>query len=1018
MPFAIGAGSTAGTGFGVDVPPQEGEGADFGLTIQFESNGTPLGASDATIVDFGAGITATRAGNKVSVSADAISIQFESNDTPLGGTDATTLNFGDGLAATRAGDQINLSVPTTSDAELIPGIVADGTTPNTAAITAALGLGGSFFTGNKVRARFPQGGVIVSDTFFLHPSVNLPEDARGAQVLAPIDNLSPNPSGIDEDEAFIILGRTTPVTSATLAWQSTIRGINIDARGSVQSGTHHGILVPNPDPSKSPYGDPTYTTNKDYTSPQLENLDIIGWPGSGISIQAGNGRFHGHSVRALNNGIHGFDLGGNDVVMSGHWAAGGNDGWGIKLGKTTGFYAWGGNLWSNPDTRGLTGGALWIAEKNYFVIGGTEFNDWFRADGGDNYDAGGTLGLNIFHPHAVNFISDGVLLATSGSDGSEQSNGRVIEYTSFNLMWNHSMRTDRIGTAKTISNVNTSTNTLTANNHGHSNGDIVYVVTQDAASVMPGGISPSRGYFVVGATSNTFQVSTTLGGGAVDITTTGSGNLSVCTIPTQGNFGGDLSGLRGTAPPVLFDFSINGHTNAAVNWCEAFSTVVDSKPWTSLSQTASSVDGTTVNGNTVLRINCTAHGARTNHRLGFYTTGDAPGGLTTATQEYYVYLLDNNSFALSLDPITNSAPVLLLFSTAGTGALTFYNLSTRPMKQDHSNVVNYLHMDARWGLTRIGAMGPSVFGFHGHVLLGINEDDDLNPDYNLEIGDRSAGRAALYGFTEFQNGVRYRDDAFIANGTVDGNHKDIAPGEPFHFFNTSGGGGIAAYTVNLPVDNDASYEWFIVFTGTAIASLSWGVVGQSGTTGTISGTAVVAPSSCPGDMIVRGVYRRDTNRHFILSVATGSTGMPSGRIDGTGVETGTIGERQRTFVQSTSPVALASGVDTTVGSLTLAPGTWDVQIAPGFIAAGAPVVDNYQWGISTVTNVINATKDERYGARQFSSLVANSIFGTERASLSVNISVTTTYYMVQNCVYAGSGTTVSGYGTILATRRG
>ena len=81
------------------------------------------------------------------------------------------------------------------------------------------------------------------------------------------------------------------------------------------------------------------------------------------------------------------------------------------------------------------------------------------------------------------------------------------------------------------SSVNISTNTLTTNGpHGLTNGtQVVFDVIE--SGTLPAGLNREQIYYVVGATSTTLQVSTTLGGGAVDITALGSGSFSFSNIP-------------------------------------------------------------------------------------------------------------------------------------------------------------------------------------------------------------------------------------------------------------------------------------------------------------------------------------------------------------------------------------------------------------------------------------------------------------------------------------------------------
>jgi hypothetical protein len=82
----------------------------------------------------------------------------------------------------------------------------------------------------------------------------------------------------------------------------------------------------------------------------------------------------------------------------------------------------------------------------------------------------------------------------------------------------------QVGTI-TPANVNVATDTITANAHGLANGDFVFFQTTFAfGSILPAPLLAGLLYRVISATANTFQVSTQLGGVAVDLTTTGSGS--------------------------------------------------------------------------------------------------------------------------------------------------------------------------------------------------------------------------------------------------------------------------------------------------------------------------------------------------------------------------------------------------------------------------------------------------------------------------------------------------------------
>jgi hypothetical protein len=64
-----------------------------------------------------------------------------------------------------------------------------------------------------------------------------------------------------------------------------------------------------------------------------------------------------------------------------------------------------------------------------------------------------------------------------------------------------------------------STDTFTSYAHGLANADRVILLAVDSSGTMPAALNSTTVYFVVGSATNTFQVSTTSGGAAVDAAT-------------------------------------------------------------------------------------------------------------------------------------------------------------------------------------------------------------------------------------------------------------------------------------------------------------------------------------------------------------------------------------------------------------------------------------------------------------------------------------------------------------------
>lgn len=971
MAFGVTADPGFSVGFGIDVPPQDGDGVNFGLTLQFQSNGVNLGAPNATTLDFGSGIIATRGlsgdPNKISVSA-------------VGGGG--------------------------SDAESIPGTVSNGVTDNFAAVSGALGLTGSYFAASKPRAKISNTGpLLISGIFDIHPSISLPNDARGIVVLIPGNNL-PAVNADGAEAAFIRVPRRSPSSGNNLAFSPIWRGFNIDARGTTQTNLVHGVRIPNPDITENPLdGDPTFTGNKDYVAGEYYNMDIVGFPGSGMNFESSNGRLHLHSVRALNNGLHGFDMAGNDIVLSGHSAAGGNALSGFKVGQASGFLAVTTNVWSDTLNRSPTTQAMWINQRKLFTMTTSEFNDWNRFDGNTVGSRGGVWGLNVYGPFNEIFTSDGVALDGGTGDLRLQFFNGVTGYQSLDFIYNKYSRStatnkaaqpggpfgswmniggDLDGAAgtsflgfidasnnamiNTIDSVNSGPNikpwtgpqatftitiaspgVATSTAHGLSDG---YRLALTTTGALPTGLKTGVTYFVVNSTANTFQLSNLPGGTAINTSGSQSGVHTwglLDSLPYNTRGGGQINHI------IQNSFSCETRIGAMG---PRHSSILIGLPPTDFAQQTGTTGTFTVSGNTATAV---ASRLLPNDPIVLTTTGTLPTGLSTGVQ-YWAINTSVDTFQFSTTP---GGPAVTL-SSAGTGTHTFYS----------------------WRRT-----------------------------YAIEMGDRSQPsnigyRHAMYGTWEMDQALTYRDNAFTGTTTVDGGSRTVRSTDAYQFFTTAGGG-IATYTINLPTDLTNTHEIELVFVGGPIAAITWGVTG---------GGAIAAPapptSTGVGTGSITMRYRRSTNTWRCKSAVFGDFPAILGRTDGNGAALGTLGERVRTFTSVASAIAMTSGAPITIssGSITLTPGVWQIYATFGFSATGSPVVTALQWAISTATNTLPGTKDEAYGTRQFASLTATSIFAVETAYKSGPLAATTTFYPVAQVDFTGGGATVSGYSSIWAIR--
>jgi hypothetical protein len=462
------------------------------------------------------------------------------------------------------------------------------------AFEAKVGPEGTVFANDGIRVRFPKEGRYRFDRFVdLHPSISVKMDARGGILVVPLKDL-PATTQDGAPAALFRVVRRTPDSAKNLAWAPTYSGFNIDFRGAHQTWPIHGVRIPCPIPSINQIDpDPQYQTNKDYVAGRLESVDIIGASGTGYLVEPGNGRFDVDSGRALNCGLNGFELLGNDVVMYGHWGAGGCGQWSVKVGQAAGFLATTGNIWGNPPARSLTCGAMYINQRQSFAVGLNVINDWVRLDGGPNAARGGVVALNSMATHEENFVADGLALDTTagGTDPRLQAFFGVASYKSANFICNSYLRTTpttfpswmnvggdlsgKSGTAfqnfldvssnamvNAIDTINSAPDVrpwtgnqadftvdvgspavLSSQGHGLRVG---YRVALTTTGTLPKGLDTGVAYYVVAADSNSFQLASTPGGEPVATSGNQSGrhtwgNLS--TLPYATRSGGQVNYL-------------------------------------------------------------------------------------------------------------------------------------------------------------------------------------------------------------------------------------------------------------------------------------------------------------------------------------------------------------------------------------------------------------------------------------------------------------------------------------------
>lgn len=680
------------------------------------------------------------------------------------------------------------------------------------------------------------------------------------------------PAPLDEDTVYYVVGATTD----TFQLAATLGGAAIDiTTAGTQSGIGQlvwstrvsGFRVPQSQPGSNPNDcDKDFDTRKVYTAGNFQHMDVVGTSGSGYNGEAGSGRLHLLSARSLNNFEHGWDIGGNDVVFTGHWAAGGNGnpatgGWGVKAGSASGLYAWGGNVWSAGGLRGIDCGAMWINGRAGFVVGGTQFNDWLRLDGQSNFNRSGIIGLNFFHPHAVNFSADGVCNdRTASGDPRVQSQIGSREYQGLGFYGNVFSRSEKIGDNGDITAVDTSGNTLTSNNHGLNNGAIVYTI----GASLPAPLVQGTPYYIVNKTSNTFQLSLTLGGAAIDITSAGSGSIQWTTFPVWGNFGGDLTGKNGAAPAWIHALDGTGSTVVSATIMEGYTSSPDSKPWTGKPGT---VTVTIASPGVFTWVN---HPLVVGDRVMVHTTGALPTGLTPDTVNYYVVSVPTaDTFQVSA---TYGGAAI---NTTGTqsGVHTCYHLSCAPFFVTGNAQLGFVIPDPYRGLINIGHRNGVAPKFM--IFTSPNDSWEGNPNYFGEIGDRrlSGGllkRYRAYGAWEFDTAPQCVQ---VNRGTVNNGDTKNVDAYAGQWYADVQGSSIASATFVMPQGMRTSYKGVIII-NKPIGAITW--------MATLDSNSPVFPKATTSWTAIFYDYTADNDKYNITDVygndgylSIGTTGLVS-----------------------------------------------------------------------------------------------------------------------------------------------
>jgi hypothetical protein len=173
---------------------------------------------------------------------------------------------------------------------------------------------------------------------------------------------------------------------------------------------------------------------------------------------------------------------------------------------------------------------------------------------------------------------------------------------------------------------NSSNEKLSVNSHGYQNGDVVVLSGLSSNSA---GLTAGVPYFVVSKATNDFMVSTTSGGGAVDITASVTGTVT------------RDSSLTTVDPAYIWGRPLKKRSGGVANYCPATGMGTDKSPTGS-----ASTDTFTLTG----------HGLKNRDPVVFssITGGGTPAGATApafvANAHYFVVNKTDNTFQLALTP--------------------------------------------------------------------------------------------------------------------------------------------------------------------------------------------------------------------------------------------------------------------------------------------------------------------------------------------------------------------------------
>lgn len=245
------------------------------------------------------------------------------------------------------------------------------------------------------------------------------------------------------------------------------------------------------------------------------------------------------------------------------------------------------------------------------------------------------------------------------------------------------------------------------------------------------------------------------------------------------------------------------------------------------------------------------------------------------------------------------------------------------------------------------------------------------------------------------------------------------PTDPARFQDLASAAGINSGTMALQNANSVAISGGTI-TGVAITSSTLatctGLPVATGISGLGTGVATFLATPTSANLI--SCVTDETGTGNLLFSTTPTITRPNivGVIDASSAAAGSVGEYIESVILQASATSLVTATPKTITSISLTAGDWDVSGVVYYLFPTSTTVTLIAGSISTTTNVSDTTSG-RWSQLLFASFAPGNgtVMSQVIPTVRINVSSTTTYYLVAAATFATS--TLTGFGAISARRR-